>query len=219
MTKEEKEKKDKENILRLKELDKHYIADGNIIAGVDEAGRGPLAGPVVVAAVILHEDTFIEGIDDSKKLTEKKRKKAYDEIKEKALAYSIIEISEKDIDRLNILEATKLGVKKAVESLDIKPEIVLTDALRDLDISFNYVPIIKGDAKSYSIAAASILAKVHRDERMKELAEKYPEYSFEKHKGYGTKMHYEALKKYGMSEIHRKTFVHLDKDGNRIKRK
>lgn len=219
MTKEEKEKKDKENILRLKELDKHYIADGNIIAGVDEAGRGPLAGPVVVAAVILHEDTFIEGIDDSKKLTEKKRKKAYDEIKEKALAYSIIEISEKDIDRLNILEATKLGVKKAVESLDIKPEIVLTDALRDLDISFNYVPIIKGDAKSYSIAAASILAKVYRDERMKELAEKYPEYSFEKHKGYGTKMHYEALKKYGMSEIHRKTFVHLDKDGNRIKRK
>lgn len=219
MTKEEKEKKDKENILRLKELDKHYIADGNIIAGVDEAGRGPLAGPVVVAAVILNEDTFIEGIDDSKKLTEKKRKKAYDEIKEKALAYSIIEISEKDIDRLNILEATKLGVKKAVESLDIKPEIVLTDALRDLDISFNYVPIIKGDAKSYSIAAASILAKVYRDERMKELAEKYPEYSFEKHKGYGTKMHYEALKKYGMSEIHRKTFVHLDKDGNRIKRK
>jgi len=181
---------------------------GKIIAGIDEAGRGPLAGPVVCAAVImpLDEDKIIEGINDSKKLTEKKREKLEILIKEKALAYSVVEIDEKIIDEINILNATKLGMKKALEALKVIPEIVLIDAVK-IDTALPQENIIKGDALSYNIAAASILAKVHRDRFMIQLDKKYPEYQFAKHKGYGTKIHIEALKKYGKSPIHRESFI------------
>lgn len=181
---------------------------GKIIAGIDEAGRGPLAGPVVCACVImpLEGDKIIDGINDSKKLSEKKREELYEKIIENALSYSIIEIDEKTIDKINILNATKLGMKKALENLSIKPDIVLIDAVK-IDATLTQDNIIHGDALSYNIAAASILAKVHRDRLMKKLSEKYPEYNFAKHKGYGTKEHIEALKKYAKCEIHRETFI------------
>lgn len=181
---------------------------GKIIAGIDEAGRGPLAGPVVCACVIMpfEHDKIIDGINDSKKLSEKKREELYEKIIENALSYSIIEIDEKTIDKINILNATKLGMKKALENLSIKPDIVLIDAVK-IDATLTQDNIIHGDALSYNIAAASILAKVHRDRLMKKLSEKYPEYNFAKHKGYGTKEHIEALKKYGKCEIHRETFI------------
>lgn len=200
----------------LKAFDSHFEKAG-LVAGVDEAGRGPLAGPVVVAAVILPKEIDFLGINDSKKITEKKREELFEKITKEAVAYSIIEVSEKEIDELNILAATKLGVKKAVESLKVHPGIVLTDALSGIDTKYNIVSVVKGDAKSLSIAAASILAKVHRDRKMKELAKEFPNYGFEKHKGYGTKKHYEALKEFGMCKIHRKSFVHLDENGDRIK--
>ena len=179
-----------------------------LIAGIDEAGRGPLAGPVVCACVImpLEKELIIEGINDSKKLTEKKREMLFEEIKSRAIAYSIIEIDEKTIDEINILNATKLGMKKALEGLNVKPDIVVTDAVK-IDTEINQENIIKGDSLSYNIAAASILAKVHRDRLMVELDKKYPEYQFAKHKGYGTKVHIEMLKKYGKSQIHRTTFI------------
>lgn len=179
-----------------------------IIAGIDEAGRGPLAGPVVCACVVMPLDSedIIEGINDSKKLTEKKREKLYDEIIEKAIDYAICEVDEKTIDEINILNATKLGMKNCIESLSIKPEIVLIDAV-SIDTSIKQENIIHGDALSYSIAAASILAKVYRDRKMKEYDKIYPEYAFAKHKGYGTKQHIESLKKYGACPIHRKTFI------------
>ncbi len=179
-----------------------------IIAGIDEAGRGPLAGPVVCACVVMPLDSedIIEGINDSKKLTEKKREKLYDEIIEKAIDYAICEVDEKTIDEINILNATKLGMKNCIESLSIKPEIVLIDAV-SIDTSIKQENIIHGDALSYSIAAASILAKVYRDRKMKEYDKIYPEYAFAKHKGYGTKQHIELLKKYGACPIHRKTFI------------
>lgn len=217
--KKENTKKEKE-ILRMNELknfDKTFMEKYPVLAGIDEAGRGPLAGPVVVAAVIFEKDTKILGIDDSKKLSEKKREKIYDEIIKKALAYKIVEISEKEIDEKNILNATKIGVKKAIENLEITPDVVILDALKDIDTKIPYISVVKGDSKSYAVAAASILAKVYRDRKMKEISKKYPSYGFEKHKGYGTKMHYEALKKYGISEVHRKSFVHLDENGNRVK--
>ena len=181
---------------------------GKIIAGIDEAGRGPLAGPVVCACVImpLEGDKIIDGINDSKKLSEKKREELYEKIIENALSYSIIEIDEKTIDKINILNAKKLGMKKSLENLSIKPDIVLIDAVK-IDTTLTQDNIIHGDALSYNIAAASILAKVHRDRLMKKLSEKYPEYNFAKHKGYGTKEHIEALKKYGKCEIHRETFI------------
>ncbi len=179
------------------------------IVGVDEVGRGPLAGPVVCSAVImpLGEADIIEGVDDSKKLSEKKREAIAGEIKKRALCYTIIEIDEKIIDEINILEATKLGMKKAVEGLEIPPEIVLTDGNMTLDIDFKQKSIIHGDALSYSIGSASILAKVHRDKLMEAYAEIYPEYGFEKHKGYGTAMHIGAIKEYGLCPIHRRTFT------------
>lgn len=189
-------------------LDYENKYKGKLIAGIDEAGRGPLAGPVVCACVImpLDEDKLIDGINDSKKLTEKKREELYDKIIERAIAYSIVEVDERTIDRINILNATKLGMKKALDGLKVKPDVVLIDAVK-LDTDLPQDNVIKGDAKSYNIASASILAKVYRDRLMKELSEKYPQYNFAKHKGYGTKEHIENLKKYGKCELHRETFI------------
>lgn len=188
------------------DYEKKYV--GKVIAGIDEAGRGPLAGPVVCACVImpLEEDLMLEEINDSKKLTEKKREKLFDLIIERALAYSIVEVDEKTIDEINILNATKLGMKKALDTVQIKPDIVLIDAVK-IDADVPQDNIIKGDALSYNIASASILAKVHRDRLMVSLDKKYPQYGFAKHKGYGTKVHIEALKKYGKCEIHRDSFI------------
>ncbi len=187
---------------------KYYNQNIKLIAGVDEAGRGPLAGPVCVAAVIMPYDKneIIEEINDSKKLTEKKREKLFDLIIEKAISYKIVLINEKIIDEINILNATKLGMKQAIEGLSVKPELVLIDAV-PLDLNIKNESIIKGDAKCYNIAAASILAKVTRDRLMVELDQKYPNYNFKKHKGYGTKEHIENLKKFGKCEIHRNSFI------------
>ena len=181
---------------------------GKIIAGIDEAGRGPLAGPVSCACVVmpLDEESIIPGINDSKKLSEKKRDELYQKIIDRAISYSIVMIDEKKIDQINILNATKLGMKMALEGLSVTPDVVLIDAVK-IDTKLPQENIIKGDALSYNIAAASILAKVSRDRLMVKLAEKYPQYNFAKHKGYGTKEHIEALKKYGKCEIHRETFI------------
>lgn len=177
------------------------------VCGVDEAGRGPLAGPVCAAAVILPDGMIIEGVNDSKKLTEKKREQLFDVIKESVLAYSIAFATVEEIEEMNILNATMIAMKRAVEGLNIKADYAFVDGnkLPPLDIPCEY--IVKGDAKSMSVAAASILAKVSRDRLCYEYAEKYPEYGFEKHKGYGTKVHTEAIKKYGPCEIHRLSFL------------
>ena len=177
------------------------------ILGIDEVGRGPLAGPVCVACVIMPLDDIIEGVDDSKKVSEKKRKILFEQIKEKAISYSIEMVDEQTIDEINILQATKLCMKRAVENLGLKPDVVLVDAISALDIDVPIRGIIKGDALSYSIGCASILAKVTRDEYMVELGKEYPEYGFEKHKGYGTKVHIEALKEYGPCVYHRLSFL------------
>lgn len=178
-----------------------------IVCGVDEAGRGPLAGRVYAAAVIMPRSLVIDGVNDSKKLSEKKREALFDKITENALCYSIAWSSEKEIDEINILQATYLAMKRAVESLKIGPDMILVDGNRLPDFGIPAEAIVKGDSLSHSIACASILAKVSRDRYICAEAEKYPEYSFEKHKGYGTKIHVEALKKYGPSPIHRKTFL------------
>ena len=179
------------------------------IAGVDEVGRGPLAGPVVCAAVImpLDEADILAGVDDSKKLSEKKREQLSALIKEKALCYKIVEIGEKTIDEINILEATKLGMKRAIEGLAIKPDTVLTDGNMTIDIPFPQTSVIHGDALSYSIGAASIIAKVYRDNLMDEYANTYPAYAFEKNKGYGTAAHIQGIKEHGLCPIHRRTFT------------
>ena len=189
-------------------LDYEKKYQGKLIAGIDEAGRGPLAGPVVCACVImpLDEDKIIEGINDSKKLTEKKREVLYNKIIENAIAYTIVEIDEECIDDINILNATKLGMKKALEGLKVKPDIVLIDAVK-IDTEIKQENIIKGDALSYNIASASILAKVYRDRKMIELDKIYPQYGFAKHKGYGTSAHIEALKEFGKSKFHRESFI------------
>ncbi len=179
----------------------------SVVCGVDEAGRGPLAGPVFAAAVILPENTMIAGINDSKKLSEKKREFLYDEIKTKAIAYNVALATEKEIDEINILNATFLAMRRAVEGLSVRPDFALIDGNRTPELNVPARAIIKGDALSASIAAASILAKVERDRLMKILSEKYPEYSFEKHKGYGTKLHVELIKKHGPSAIHRRSFL------------
>ncbi len=177
------------------------------IAGVDEAGRGPLAGPVYAAAVILPEGMLIEGINDSKKLSEKKREELFDVICEKALAYCIAEVSHTRIDEINILNATFEAMNKAVNGLNIRPDYVLIDGNRIKGMEIPHETVVKGDAKSISIAAASILAKVSRDRVMYEMAKQYPLYGFDKHKGYGTKAHCDAILKYGACEIHRRSFL------------
>ncbi len=177
------------------------------IAGVDEAGRGPLAGPVYAAAVILPEGMLIEGINDSKKLSEKKREELFDVICEKASAYCIAEVSHTRIDEINILNATFEAMNKAVNGLNIRPDYVLIDGNRIKGMEIPHETVVKGDAKSISIAAASILAKVSRDRVMYEMAKQYPLYGFDKHKGYGTKAHCDAILKYGACEIHRRSFL------------
>lgn len=191
------------------ELEKIALEKGcKFVCGVDEAGRGPLAGPVCAAAVILPTDTEIIGLNDSKKLSEKKREALYDEIIEKALAYGIAYGSLEEIESLNILEATYLAMNRAVESLSIKPDFCLIDGNRTpKGLQIPSATVVKGDAKSCSIAAASILAKVTRDRLLLEYDEKYPEYNFKKHKGYGTKEHTELILKYGPCEIHRMSFL------------
>ncbi len=186
-------------------LEKGYT----LIAGVDEVGRGPLAGPVVCSAVImpLGLDELIVGVDDSKKLSAKKREELAEKIKEKALAYTIIEIDEKTIDEINILQATRLGMKRAVEELSITPNIVLTDGNMTIDIAHKQKSIIKGDTLSYTIGCASILAKVYRDNLMDEFADKYPHYDFASNKGYGTSAHIKGIKEHGLCPIHRRTFT------------
>ena len=186
----------------------HAAAEGyRLVAGVDEAGRGPLAGPVFAAAVILKEGAVIDGINDSKKLSEKKREELFEKIKENAVAYSVYSADEKTIDDVNILNATYMAMNGAVDGLAVMPDFVLIDGNSIKNMQTPHRTVVKGDAKSISIAAASILAKVSRDRFMAEMAEKYPEYGFEKHKGYGTKAHNEAILKYGPSPIHRRTFL------------
>ena len=179
----------------------------HLICGVDEAGRGPLAGPVCAAAVILPEHLQIPGLNDSKKLTDKKRRELFPVIQEQAIAYGIGLASEQEIDEINILQATFLAMRRALEQLTVRPEIALIDGNRETDFGLPVKTVVKGDSLSANIAAASILAKVTRDNIMVELAQKYPEYGFEIHKGYGTKDHYEALRTYGPCPIHRKTFL------------
>ena len=179
----------------------------DIIAGVDEAGRGPLAGDVYAAAVILPKNLIIEGLNDSKKISEKKRDALYDIIKEKAIAWAVATASVDEIDEYNIRNATYIAMNRALSDLKTKLDYVLVDGDCIKDCEYPYSCVVKGDSKSASISAASILAKVTRDRYMAELSEKYPQYQFEKHKGYGTALHIEMLKKYGASEVHRKTFI------------
>ena len=192
----------------LYSFDDYYRRKYGIICGVDEAGRGPLAGPVAVAAVILSPDIRYDRLTDSKKVSDKARRVLYQEIKATALSYHIELIDNKTIDELNILGATMLGMKKCIESLmTAEPKIALVDGNKTPSVELKTEAVIKGDAKSASIAAASILAKVTRDDYMMELAYKYPEYRFEKHKGYPTKEHYEAIKEYGVTPYHRVSFL------------
>ena len=189
---------------KLFEFDKNQGAKR--LAGIDEAGRGPLAGPVVCACCIMPLDEMIDGINDSKKVSEKKREKLFEIIKEKAISYSVSIVPCEVIDEINILNATKQGMVDCVKNMSVVPDLILVDAVK-LPIECNQRAIIKGDATSYNIAAASILAKVTRDRIMRDLDKAYPQYMFEKNKGYGTKVHIEAIRQYGITEHHRKTFV------------
>ena len=203
--------KEKE-LLRLQEIKKIeeeiYSKGIEYICGIDEAGRGPLAGPVVVASVIMPKDSMIEGVNDSKKVSEKKREKLYEEIIQSAISYNVGIVDQKEIDRVNILNAPKAGLTESVRGLKVKPDIILVDALTKIDTcGIPYESIIKGDAKSYSIAAASIIAKVTRDRIMRQWHEIYPEYNFIQHKGYGTAGHIAAIKQYGLCPLHRLSFV------------
>lgn len=192
----------------LWELENEIYAEGfDLICGVDEAGRGPLAGPVCAAAVILPRDIEIADLNDSKKLTDNKREALYDVICENALTYGIAFASVEEIESINILNAAMLAMNRAIEKLEPRPQLALIDGNCNSAINIPSRCVIKGDAKCADIAAASILAKVTRDRYMLEMAEKYPEYHFEKHKGYGTKLHYEALREHGPSEIHRPSFL------------
>lgn len=201
--------KELQRLTKLKEIEKDLYEKGfKNICGIDEAGRGPLAGPVVVAGVIMPRNSMIEWINDSKKVSEKKREKLYDFIIEEAISYSVAIIGHDVIDEINILNATKQGVTQVVEGLDIKPDLIVVDALTHINTKgIPYESIIKGDAKCYNIAAASILAKVTRDRIMREWDEIYPQYGFVNHKGYGTARHIEAIKEYGLCPIHRKSFT------------
>lgn len=194
--------------INMWEIEDSFYADGvNVICGVDEAGRGPLAGPVCAAAVILPPHMEISGLTDSKKLTDKKRRELYPIIKEQAIAYGIGMASEQEIDEINILQATFLAMQRALDQLNIKPDLALIDGNREKDFGIPVKTVVKGDSLSMNIAAASILAKVTRDDLMVKLAEEYPQYGFEIHKGYGTKAHYAALTVHGPSPIHRMTFL------------
>ena len=199
--------KDRNNTVDLFEYDKSVRNEYAVICGIDEAGRGPLAGDVYAAAVILPNDVIIDGINDSKKLSEKKREALFDVICEKDVSYCIATASVEEIDNINILNAAMLAMKRAYGGLSVKPDAAFIDGNKTPELDIPAFSVIKGDATSASIAAASILAKVARDRYMKELAEKYPQYCFDKHKGYGTKLHYEMLDKYGASDIHRKSFL------------
>lgn len=201
--------KELDRLTNLKEIEKqlHEKRFKNI-CGIDEAGRGPLAGPVVVAGVIMPENSMIEGVNDSKKVSEKKRELLYDKIIEEAISYSVAIIGQDVIDDINILNATKQGVTSVVKGLDVRPDLIIIDALQHIDTDgVPYESIIKGDAKCYSIAAASIIAKVTRDRIMREWDKVYPQYGFVAHKGYGTVAHIKALKEYGACPLHRKTFI------------
>ena len=211
--------KELERLKEIKKIENDLYSQGiTSIAGIDEAGRGPLAGPVVVACVVMQKDSMIEGVNDSKKVAEKKRERLYEEIINEAVAYGVGIISQEEIDRINILNATKEGLTTAIKEMERdlrekqrefeKPEIILVDALTKIDTDhIPYRSIIKGDAKSYSIAAASIIAKVTRDRIMRQWAEVYPMYGFEKHKGYGTAAHIAAIREYGLCPLHRRSFV------------
>ena len=211
--------KEEQRLNELKKIDREFYEKGlKLIAGIDEAGRGPLAGPVVVAAVVMPEDSFIEGVNDSKKVSEKKREKLYDLILEEALGYGVGIIDQKEIDEINILNATKEGLTRAIKELEkdlqekngklTKPDVIFVDALTKIDTdNIPYKSIIHGDAISYSIAAASIIAKVTRDRIMRQWDEIYPQYGFAKHKGYGTVAHIQAIKEYGICPLHRLSFV------------
>ena len=198
-----------ERLTKLKEIENNLYSKGmNYICGIDEAGRGPLAGPVVVASVIMPKDSMIEGINDSKKISESKREQLYEKIIEEAISYGVGIIDQKEIDEINILNATKKGLTTSLKELNVRPDIILVDALNGIDtLQIPYQSIIKGDAKAYSISAASIIAKVTRDRIMRQWDEIYPQYGFAKHKGYGTAAHISAIKEYGICPLHRLSFV------------
>ena len=198
-----------ERLNKLKEFEKKLYEGGvKYIAGIDEAGRGPLAGPVVIGCVIMKPESFIEYVNDSKKVSETKREMLYEKITEEAVAWSTGIVDEKEIDELNILNATKKALTEAIDKLEVKPDVILVDALDKIDTKgIKYISVIKGDAKIYSISAASIIAKVTRDRIMKEYDEVYPQYGFAGHKGYGTAKHIQAIKEHGICPLHRKTFT------------
>ena len=196
------------DVKNMWEIENTHFENGfQIICGVDEAGRGPLAGPVCAAAVILPAGLVIPGLDDSKKLSDKRRRELMPVIKENALAYGIAFATHEEIDEINILQATFLAMERALAQLKIKPDLALIDGNRQKDFGINVETVVKGDSRSANIAAASVLAKVTRDDYMEQMAKQYPEYCFEVHKGYGTKAHYEALRAHGPSPIHRMTFL------------
>ena len=201
--------KEEERLQKLKAYEMELYKSGlQYICGIDEAGRGPLAGPVVVGCVILPKDSFIEGINDSKKIAEKKREKLYEEITKQAISWSVGIVDQKEIDELNILQATKKAVTIAINSLKVKPDRILVDALEHINtLGIPYTSIIKGDEKAYSISAASIIAKVTRDRIMYEWDKIYPQYGFALHKGYGTAKHIQAIKENGICMLHRKSFL------------
>ena len=196
-------------LTKLKEYETNLHKTGLVhIAGIDEAGRGPLAGPVVVGIAIMKPDSYIEGVNDSKKVSEKKREKLYEQITAEAIDWSVGIVDQTEIDKINILNATKKALHMAIENLKVKPDRILVDAIEHIDTcGIPYTSIIKGDAKVYSISASSIIAKVTRDRIMREYDEIYPQYGFAGHKGYGTSAHIQALKEYGPCPIHRTTFI------------
>ena len=205
--------KEEERLKLLKEEENKLYESGKVqyICGIDEAGRGPLAGPVVVGCAIMPKDSMIEGVNDSKKISEKKREQLYDLITKEAIAYSVGIVDEKVIDKINILNATKQALTEGIKDLNIKPDVIMVDALNKIDTcGIPYISVIKGDAKVYSIACASIIAKVTRDRMMYEYDKVYPAYGFAKHKGYGTVVHINAIKENGLCNIHRKTFIKDD---------
>lgn len=203
--------KEEQRLVELKKIEKEiYMKNPNFeyICGIDEAGRGPLAGPVVVAAAIMRKNSMIEGVNDSKKISEKKREELFEKITSEAISYGVGIIDQREIDRINILNATKEGLTMAVKELNVRPNLIIVDALNGIDTNgIPYESIIKGDAKCYSIAAASIIAKVTRDRIMRQWDEVYPQYGFSKHKGYGTSEHIKAIKEYGLCPLHRLSFV------------